>query len=81
MQPIGNLQCREDSRVIMTKDSDFVKLQDQYGSPPEVIWLACGNTSNRALRALLTTALPQANALLEAGEGLVEISGPQDQRR
>ena len=60
--------------TVMTKDSDFVKLQDQYGSPPQVIWLTCGNTSNRALRALLTGSLCQAIALLEAGEGLVEIS-------
>ena len=62
--------------VIMTKDSDFVKLQAQYGSPPDVIWLTCGNTSNSALRALLIGSLPQAIALLEAGESLVEISTP-----
>ena len=67
--------AKDRGAVIMTKDSDFVTLQDQYGSPPEVIWLTCGNTSNRALRAVLMVALPQAIALFEGGERLVEISG------
>jgi predicted nuclease of predicted toxin-antitoxin system len=62
--------------VVMTKDSDFVTLHDMYGSPPRIIWLTCGNTSNRALRELLVRSLPQAIALLVGGEGLVEISGP-----
>ena len=32
--------------VMMTKDSDFVDLIDRLGSPPQIIWLTCGNTSN-----------------------------------
>lgn len=60
--------------VVMTKDSDFITLHQQYGAPPQIIWLTCGNTSNQYLRELLTRALPQAVALLQAGEGLVEIS-------
>ncbi len=60
--------------IVMTKDSDFVTLQNQFGGPPQIIWLTCGNTSNRYLRELLKRALPDALALLEAGEHLVEIS-------
>ena len=60
--------------IVMTKDSDFVTLQLRYGAPPQIIWLTCGNTSNRYLRELLVRTLPQALALLEAGEDLVEIS-------
>lgn len=60
--------------ILMTKDSDFIKLQHQKGKPLQIIWLTCGNTSNSFLRSLLMTALPQALVLLEAGEGLVEIS-------
>lgn len=58
---------------MMTKDSDFVKLLEELGPPPQVIWLTCGNTSNARLKQILTKALPQAVILLESGEPLVEI--------
>ena len=32
--------------VVRTKDADFRQLLDRFGSPPQVIWLTCGNTSN-----------------------------------
>ena len=62
--------------TVMTKDSDFVKLQHHRGSPPQVIWLTCGNTSNRNLRNLLILTLSDALKLLSQGEALVEISAP-----
>lgn len=61
--------------IVMTKDQDFVDLVDRYGSPPQVIWLTCGNTSNLRLREILTATLPDALDLLRSGEKLVEISG------
>ena len=66
--------------TIMTKDSDFVQLHHHKGAPPQIIWLTCGNTSTKFLQTLLTTALPQALALLETGEGLVEISASAQQK-
>lgn len=57
----------------MTKDSDFLALAGQFGAPPQVIWLRCGNTSNERLKQLLEETLPPALALLRAGESLVEI--------
>ena len=36
--------------IVLTKDSDFVDLLDQQGSPPKIIWLTCGNTSEMALQ-------------------------------
>lgn len=59
--------------VIMTKDSDFVRLVEQHGAPPAVIWLTCGNTSNQALRHLLGVRLADALRLITAGERLIEI--------
>lgn len=59
--------------VLMTKDSDFSALIERLGTPPQVIWLRCGNTSNARLRHLLAQTLPQVLALLEAGEPIVEI--------
>ncbi len=66
--------AREAGAVVLTKDADFVTLLARHGPPPQIVWLTCGNTTNRALRELLTTAWPRAAALLTAGEPLVEIS-------
>ena len=60
--------------VIMTKDSDFINLIDQLGSPPRVIWITCGNTSNEYLKKVLIASLPKAIELLLGGETLVEIA-------
>lgn len=68
--------AKQASVVIMTKDSDFLRLLDQYGSPPQVIWITCGNTSNERLQIILSATLENALALLHAGESIVEISDP-----
>ena len=60
--------------IVMTKDSDFVNLVDRLGTPPQIIWLTCGNTSNARLQEILSVTLPKALDLLQAGEALVEIS-------
>jgi predicted nuclease of predicted toxin-antitoxin system len=67
--------AKAQSVILMTKDSDFADLVDRLGSPPQVIWITCGNTSNARLREILSVALPQALELLRLGEALVEISG------
>src|SRR5437667_1223121 len=59
--------------VLLTKDSDFSHLIERLGSPPRIIWLRCGNTSNERLREIFQRTLHNALALLEAGEVLVEI--------
>jgi predicted nuclease of predicted toxin-antitoxin system len=59
----------------MTKDSDFVELVNRLGSPPQIIWLTCGNTTKARLREMLDTTFLEALKLLQAGEMLVEISG------
>jgi predicted nuclease of predicted toxin-antitoxin system len=61
--------------VVMTKDRDFIELVEQYGSPPQVIWLTCGNTSNDRLKEILIATLPNAIELLRSGESIVEITG------
>lgn len=62
------------SAVIMTKDSDFVDLVCRLGTPPQIIWLTCGNVTNRNLRRLLLSTLPSALEKLQEGEIIVEIS-------
>ena len=39
--------ARITNAVIMTKDSDFVDLVCRLGIPPQIIWLTCGNVTNR----------------------------------
>jgi predicted nuclease of predicted toxin-antitoxin system len=67
-------KARELSAVVMTKDIDFLRLQDVHGSPPQVVWITCGNTSNERLQQVLSKVFPNALRLLEQGEQLVEIS-------
>ncbi|MEH2297448.1 DUF5615 family PIN-like protein [Nostoc sp.] len=61
--------------IFITKDSDFVDLVDRLGSPPQIIWLTCGNTSNTRLQEILSATLLEALELLRTGEALVEITG------
>jgi predicted nuclease of predicted toxin-antitoxin system len=65
--------ARAAGAVVMTKDSDFAEMVRRLGSPPQVLWVTCGNTSNARLREILTQVLPAALELLARGESLVEI--------
>ncbi|MFH1861078.1 MAG: DUF5615 family PIN-like protein [bacterium] len=67
--------ARNASAIVITKDIDFVELVNTHGTPPQVIWLTCGNTTNARLREILAQTLPSAIKLLESGEAIVEISG------
>ena len=60
--------------VIMSKDDDFIQLIEQMGSPPKLIWVTCGNTSNERMIEILSTTLLKAKDHLESGENIVEIS-------
>ena len=66
--------ARAAGAVVITKDSDFVDLVARLGPPPQIVWLTCGNTTNAALRGILSVSWPRVAALLAAGEPLVEIS-------
>jgi predicted nuclease of predicted toxin-antitoxin system len=68
------LTAKDAKAIILTKDSDMVDLVTQLGSPPQVLWVRCGNTSNAKLKTILAKAWPVAERLLKAGEKIVEIS-------
>ena len=68
------LEARRQSAIVMTKDSDFIMLQNELGAPPKIIWITCGNTSNARLKEILATTLSEAIELLNLGEDLVEIN-------
>ncbi|MBD0370531.1 MAG: DUF5615 family PIN-like protein [Pyrinomonadaceae bacterium] len=63
--------AKRENVIIMTKDSDFVLLLDRFGSPPQVIWVTSGNTSNARLKEILNSTLPKTLELLKSGEELV----------
>ena len=65
--------AQQPDRVIMTKDSDFVDLVCRLGPPPKILWLTCGNVTNRNLKRLLTATFTDAIGQLQQGEIVVEI--------
>lgn len=65
--------ARAASAVVLTKDGDFVRLLEQHGPPPQVLWLTHGNTSNARVKAVLERTFERAVGLLRTGEALVEI--------
>ncbi|MBW4664541.1 MAG: DUF5615 family PIN-like protein [Chroococcus sp. CMT-3BRIN-NPC107] len=67
--------AKAQSIILITKDSDFIDLVARFGTPPQIIWLTCGNTSNARLQEILGTTLLEALELLPGGESLVEIRG------
>ena len=59
-----------DGAIIISKDEDFVALSfpDKFG----LLWLRCGNASNRALVDWLDQRWDQIEELLARGERLIE---------
>ena len=65
--------AQQNNVVIMTKDSDFVDLVCRLGKPPQILWITCGNVTNRNLKKILTVTFEQAIAQLQSGVAIVEI--------
>lgn len=57
--------------VLVTKDEDFgpLRLPGRFG----LVWLRCGNATNRALVAWLTPRWSEVERLLNEGEGFIEV--------
>jgi predicted nuclease of predicted toxin-antitoxin system len=67
--------ARSADAMILTKDRDFVELVHRRGTPPQVIWITCGNTSNDEMMRVLDATFERACELLASGEAIVEIKG------
>lgn len=59
--------------VVVSKDGDFVEMVSRYGTPPQLLWVTCGNVTNRQLQKVFSATFPAAIALLAAGEKIVEV--------
>jgi predicted nuclease of predicted toxin-antitoxin system len=57
--------------VLVTKDEDFllIRLPDRFA----LLWLKCGNATNRALTAWLEERWSRVEELLAAGERVIEL--------
>lgn len=67
------LAAKQANVVVITKDKDFVSLLERLGSPPQIIWLTCGNTSNARLKEILTATLNNAIELLQNAKKLLRL--------
>jgi predicted nuclease of predicted toxin-antitoxin system len=65
--------ARENRATVITKDSDFVQLQERLGSPPKIIFVTCGNTSNQKMKEILKSKFPLIIELLQSNN-LVELA-------
>lgn len=66
-------EAKKRNAIILTKDEDFIELLRQRSSPPKIIWVTCGNTSNQRMKEVLLQHLENALHLLKAVD-LVEIT-------
>lgn len=68
------MAARAENVVIVTKDSDFIDLVCRLGTPPQILWLTCGNVTNRNLKNLLSATLEEALVRFHQGDSIVEIT-------
>lgn len=62
----------EQGVVLLTKDDDF-----RLRHPPgryRLVWIRCGNLTNRKLRLWLEQRWPEARRRLEEGDVMIEVS-------
>lgn len=65
--------ARKAQATVITKDSDFVELVYRHGSPPQILWVTCGNVTNAQLRQVFAAIFQDALRLLANGDNIVEI--------
>ena len=60
-----------DQTMLISKDEDFLilRLPDRFG----LLWLRCGNATNRALSAWLEARWDRVEYLLADGEQMIEL--------
>jgi predicted nuclease of predicted toxin-antitoxin system len=64
-------QVEKQGAILVSKDEDFLtlRLPDRFA----LLWLRCGNTTNRALTQWIERRWESVMALLEKGERVIEL--------
>lgn len=65
--------AQQQNVVLVSKDNDFVELVARYGTPPQLLWVTCGNVSNKKLHEVFGRLFQEALTLLKSGQPIVEI--------
>ena len=65
--------ARRKNAIVISKDDDFVTLVNRLKSPPKIIWITCGNTTNKFLKDVFINKFEQALELLKDND-IVEIT-------
>jgi predicted nuclease of predicted toxin-antitoxin system len=65
--------ARRPGIVVISKDSDFVDLVSRHGTPPQLLWVTCGNVTNSRLQVVFDKTFAEAQIALKAGQPIVEI--------
>lgn len=63
--------AESDALILISKDEDFlaIRLPDRFA----LVWLRCGNATNRALAAWLDARWERVEELLAGGERVIEL--------
>ncbi|MEL7221727.1 MAG: DUF5615 family PIN-like protein [Bacteroidota bacterium] len=62
-----------DSRIIITKDSDFIQFRILLGEPDRILMVTTGNIVNKDLIALFENNFPTIRGLFEKGKKVIEL--------
>ena len=68
------LAAQQADIVVISKDSDFVDLVSRHGSPPQLLWVTCGNVTNRRLQEVFDKTFSDALISLASGQAIIEIA-------
>ncbi len=74
-KPLADLDIAEwaerEGFIVISKDEDFVLIRHRrrFG----LVWLRCGNTTNRAFKEWLNERWPRIEALLLSGNSFIEL--------
>lgn len=66
--------AHEAQAIVISKDNDFVELVSRHGSPPQLLWVTCGNVTNKRLQEVFSKTFPAALASLASGQAIVEVA-------
>lgn len=62
-----------DNRIVVTKDSDFIKYRIVHSIPDRLLMVTTGNIVNKELIQLFEANFPTLKGLFEAGKKVIEI--------
>ena len=62
-----------ESRIVITKDSDFIKYRILHQTPDRLLMITTGNIVNKELLKLFERNFPTLKSLFDSGKKVVEI--------